>query len=124
LNIVCHKADEGGGILIRALEPISGIDLILKNLGKSKDNCDLKKLLNGPGKLCKALNINKTLNEEDAVAGDKIYLLEGERIKEEMILATRRINIPYAGISKDWLWRFIIKDSPFLSRPLDYLPKY
>lgn len=116
LNVVCHQDGQAGGVLIRALEPIEGIDLILKNLKKSKDNYDIRKLLNGPGKLCKALKIDSSLNGEDMVRGDKIYFTEGEDIKKEEILATPRINIPYAGICKKWLWRFIIKDSEFLSR--------
>lgn len=116
LNIVCHTKKEAGGILIRALEPIEGIDLILKNLGRPKDNCDIKKLLNGPGKLCKALKIDKSLNGFDLIKGDELYLTEGQNIKKEEILSTPRINIPYAGNCKGWPWRFIIKDSKFLSR--------
>jgi DNA-3-methyladenine glycosylase len=116
LNVVSHRDGQAGGILIRALEPISGIDLILKNLKKSKDNFDIRRLLNGPGKLCKALKIDKSLNGTDMVEGDRLYFVDGEDIKEEQILATPRINIPYAGISKRWPWRFIIKDSEFLSR--------
>jgi len=114
LNVVCHRQNEAGGILIRALEPIKGIDLILKNLNKT--NFDIHKLLNGPGKLCRALKIDKSLNGLDLIKGDKIYLTEGEIIDEKRILKTPRINIPYAGISKNWKWRFLIKDSKFLSR--------
>jgi len=116
LNVVCHFKGEAGGILIRALEPIKGIDIILENLEKSKKYYDIKKLLNGPGKLCKALKIDRSLNGEDLISGEKICLTEGEKIEREKILSTPRINIPYAGISKEWLYRFIIKDSEFLSR--------
>ncbi|MCM8757775.1 MAG: DNA-3-methyladenine glycosylase [Candidatus Omnitrophica bacterium] len=116
LNVVCHNKGKAGGILIRALEPIEGIDLILKNLDKSKDNYDIKKLLNGPGKLCKALKINKSLNGFDMIEGDELYFTEGENIRKEEISSTPRINIPYAGICKRWFWRFIIKDSEYLSR--------
>jgi len=116
LNVVCHERGKAGGILIRALEPISGIDLILKNLNKSKENFDIKKLLNGPGKICKALKIDKTLNGEDMILGNRLYFEEGEKIKENEILATPRINIPYAGPAKKWPWRFIIKNSDYLSK--------
>lgn len=116
LNIVCHNKDGAGGVLIRALEPIEGIQIILENLEKEDKNYDIRKLLNGPGKLCRALKIEKSFNGYDVIEGDKIYLIEGEKIEKQRIIATRRINIPYAGISKNWLWRFIIKDSEFLSR--------
>jgi len=106
-NVVCHRQKEAGGILIRAVEPLKGIKLILKNLNRGKK--DLPKL-NGPGKVCRALKIERNLNGQDLIKGKKIYLTEGENIDERRILKTPRINIPYAGISKDWKWRFMIKD--------------
>jgi len=109
LNIVCHSDREAGGILIRALEPLEGKDLILKNINKS--NYDIHKVLNGPGKVCRALKIDKNLNGEDLIRGNKIYIIEGEKIDDKEIVKTPRINIPYAGISKYWKWRFIIKNS-------------
>lgn len=115
LNVVAHRDNEAGGVLFRAAEPISGVDIILKNLNK-KDEYDITKLLNGPGKLCKALGLNRKYNEEDMVEGSKVYLTLGEEIDEKEILATKRINIPYAGKDKNLPWRFIIKNSKFLSR--------
>ncbi|MCM8819458.1 MAG: DNA-3-methyladenine glycosylase [Candidatus Omnitrophica bacterium] len=117
LNIVCHKKDKAGGILIRALEPIDGINIILKNLKIRKKNFDITKLLNGPGKLCKALNINTKLNGYDLISGKNIYLTYAPSAKKEKIISTPRINIPYAGIAKRWFYRFVIKDSKFLSKP-------
>ena len=116
LNVVCHKKDEAGGVLIRAAEPVEGIDLILENLNLKNKKYEVTKLLNGPGKLCKALKINKTLNGEDMVEGNKIYFLDGERINKKNIITTSRINIDYAKKSRDWLWRFVIKNSKFASR--------
>ena len=115
LNVVAHKDKGAGGVLIRALQPLSGIEIILRILGK-RERYDVKKLLNGPGKLCKALRIDKNLNGEDMVEGSRLFFVEGEDIKKEEIASTPRINIPYAGPSKLWRWRFIIKDSPYLSR--------
>lgn len=111
LNVVCHKKDEAGGVLIRAAEPVEGIDLILENLNLKNKKYEVTKLLNGPGKLCKALKINKTLNGEDMVEGNKIYFLDGERINKKNIIKTSRINIDYAKKSRDWLWRFVINRS-------------
>jgi len=116
LNVVCHKDNDAGGVLIRALEPIEGIELILKNLNLINKSFNITKLLNGPGKLCKALKVDKKLNNEDMVEGKKIYFLDGEEIKEEDILATPRINIDYAKKSRNWLWRFVVKNAKFASR--------
>lgn len=116
LNIVSHQDNQAGGILIRAAQPIQGINWILENLGISKKTYDITKLLNGPAKLCRGLKIDKTLNGIDMIAGDILYLTEGEKINNTEIIATPRINIPYAEESKEWLWRFVIKDSKFLSR--------
>lgn len=115
LNVVCHKECEAGGILIRAAEPVDGLGLILKNLNKHKD-IDITKLLDGPGKLCKALKIDKNLNAEDMIDGEKIYFLEGEKVEKSEIVSTPRINIPYAEECKNWPWRFIIKNSRFVSK--------
>ncbi|MEN3013540.1 MAG: DNA-3-methyladenine glycosylase [Endomicrobiia bacterium] len=120
LNVVCHKNGQAGGVLIRAAQPTEGIDLILKNKGKTiSSNINRKiltNLLNGPGKLCKGLKIDRKLNGEDMVKGKFLYLLEGEKVKTSEILKTPRINIPYAKKSKNWLWRFLIKNSEFVSR--------
>lgn len=114
LNIVCHRKNDAGGILIRAAVPIEGVELILNNLNKTsiQSSLDLEqyyKFLNGPGKLCRALKIDKTLNLTDMLNGKQLYLLEGEIVKKSEIIKTPRINIPYAKKSKDWLWRFVIK---------------
>ncbi|MCM8804894.1 MAG: DNA-3-methyladenine glycosylase [Candidatus Omnitrophica bacterium] len=115
LNVVAHEKEKAGGVLFRALEPIYGIEKILENLNK-KEYYIITKLLNGPGKICKGLKIDRKLNGEDMVEGSIIYLIEGEKIKEKEIQVTTRINIPYAGKDKDLPWRFIIKNSKFLSR--------
>lgn len=115
LNVVAHEPKRAGAVLIRALEPVKGMEFILKRLNKPED-FDRRKLLNGPAKLCKALGIDKSLNQEDMVEGDKLFIVKGEKISQDKISATRRINIPYAEKAGDWLWRFIIKDSEYLSR--------
>lgn len=110
-NIVTNGPNVPYAILVRALEPIEGIELMQKRINKEKIN----QLCNGPGKLCKAMAINKSDNGID-LCGNEIYITEGERIEEENIIATPRINIDYSGPAKDYLWRFIIKDSLYISR--------
>lgn len=115
LNVVSHEEGKGGGVLFRALEPISGIKIICENLNK-KGKYDITQLLNGPGKICKGLKLTRFQNEEDMVDGNIIYITEGEPVDEKEIAVTTRINIPYAGKDKDLPWRFIIKNSKFLSK--------
>lgn len=75
---------------------------------------DLKKLASGPGKLTIAMGIDMSHNGAD-LCGDELYITEGRSVAETKILATRRINVNYAGEWKELPWRFVIRDSPFLS---------
>jgi DNA-3-methyladenine glycosylase len=110
-NVVTSEVDKPEAILIRALEPIEGIELMKKRTNKKK----ITELCNGPGKLCNALGIDKSDNGLD-LCGDELYITQGEKIDEKYIKATPRINIDYSGPAKDYLWRFVISDSPYLSR--------
>jgi len=93
LNIVANVIDVPEAVLIRAVKPLE----------------NFKGELNGPGKLTKWLNIDKTYNGIDLAASDEISLIDdGYRISK--IAAAKRINIDYAGADKDRLWRFYIND--------------
>ncbi|MCX7842569.1 MAG: DNA-3-methyladenine glycosylase [Clostridia bacterium] len=110
-NIVTNTSEKPEAVLIRALEPVEGLELM-----KIRRKTDaLKKLCSGPGKLCAAMGINREQNGLD-LCGDVLYLAEGDRIDEKDIAATPRINIDYAGEAKDYLWRFIIRDNKFVSK--------
>lgn len=101
-NVVTENKDYPAAILIRALEPISGF--------KSNN----PKLMNGPGKLCREMKIDKKLNGIK-LNGDKLYIAQGERINNQQIKTAKRIGVDYAGKYKHKLWRFYIKDSPSVS---------
>lgn len=102
LNIVTEKKDFPAAILIRALEPIENI--------KTKTN--------GPGKLCKALKIDKKLNNQNLIASQKLYLAHNpkEKIKPSQIIQAKRIGIDYAGQYKHKLWRYYINNNNFISK--------
>lgn len=111
MNIVTNKKDIPHAVLIRALEPIEGIDIMKKRRNIS----NLKNLCNGPGKLCKAMAIDKGCYGMD-LCGEELYLeYPDQEIKEKDIIATPRINIDYAQEAKDFPWRFVLKDSKYLS---------
>jgi DNA-3-methyladenine glycosylase len=107
-NIIAHKRGGVGGVFIRSVEPVDGIKVMLKRYKIKKNNQkDIMKLTNGPGKLCKALGIDKKLYGED-LCGKRIYLLEGEKVSLRNIIAAPRVNIDYAGKGKHYPWRFIL----------------
>jgi DNA-3-methyladenine glycosylase len=101
-NVVAHEKGKSGGVFIRAVEPITGIELI-------------PSLTNGPSKLCIAFGINKSLNGTD-LCGNELFITNGEDIPDSEIAWTPRINIDYAGKAKNWPYRFVIKENVFLSR--------
>ena len=115
LNIVTEKKDYPSAVLIRAIEPINGIDLIKKNRSiKSKKDIDLT---NGPGKLTQALKIDKSLNGKRLSKRNKIYIEDSKNnIKDIDIVKSKRINIDYAKEWKDKFLRFYIKDNKFISK--------
>lgn len=103
-NIVTNKKDKPEALLIRALEPIEGIELMMKR----RNTKNLKNLCNGPGKLCMAMGINKSHYGID-LCGNILYLEDAKPISKENIVTSKRINIDYADEAKDYLWRYTIR---------------
>lgn len=113
-NVVTGKKGQGTAVLIRALEPIQGIDTMINNRfgRKLKNEKETFNLTSGPGKVCQAFSIDRTHSGTD-LTGDKIFILDGEKIKSRDIWISKRIGITR---SVDFPWRFFIKDNPYLSR--------
>jgi DNA-3-methyladenine glycosylase len=111
-NVVTNLDEIPHAVLIRALEPVEGIELMRKRRpGQSDTN-----LTNGPGKLCIALGIDRRLDGADLL-GDGVWIEEGERrIPPSAIARGPRIGVDYA---EDWVdkpWRFWIRNNPYVSR--------
>jgi len=111
-NIVTNKVNIPEVVLVRALEPVEGIDLMAQKRATDK----IKNLCSGPGKLCRALGIDKTFNEVDLCSGS-LFLEDYKIINKKDILTSPRINIDYSGEAKDYLWRYYIKDNVYVSKP-------
>jgi DNA-3-methyladenine glycosylase len=116
MNIVTRPAGAPEAILIRALEPLDGLTLMgwrrgIEDTGSLKNH---RNLCSGPGKLCIALGIDKSCYGAD-LCGDVLYLEEGAPPPEGAIAATKRINVAYAGEAAGYPWRFVLRDSPYLS---------
>lgn len=118
INVVTEKRDHPRAVLIRALKPVEGLELMAERQGiniSSGNLKDLKNLTNGPSKLCQALGIDSYLNGIDLL-GDELFIETGKKLEADKITATPRINIQYAEKYRHKPWRFIFKSSPFLSR--------
>lgn len=113
LNIVANKMDVPHCVLIRAVEPLNEKAIAFSKVNRPIKSKKLQDLTNGPGKLCKALKIDKVLNEIDVTKKGALYILEGEEPKE--IVMDKRINIDYAEEYKDKEWRFYIQGNPYVS---------
>ncbi|MEK6282599.1 MAG: DNA-3-methyladenine glycosylase [Acidobacteriota bacterium] len=110
-NVVTNLPDMPHAVLIRALQPVEGIELMRKRRHRQPD----RSLTNGPGKLCIAMGIDRRLDAADLL-GNRVWLEDGERIPRSRIMSGPRIGIDYAEEWVDKPWRFWIKDNPFVSR--------
>ena len=110
MNVVANFKDIPDAILIRALQPVEGINLMIER--RQKNN--LRELCNGPGKLTQAMAITKNHYGVD-LCGDEIFIETVEDFQPE-IVATKRINVDYAGDAANFLWRFIQKNNPYISK--------
>jgi DNA-3-methyladenine glycosylase len=113
-NVVTGKKGQGTAVLIRAVEPVSGIDLMIKNrFGRNlKNDKEIFNLTSGPGKLCKAFGIDRSHSGID-LTGKEIFILDNEKIPDDKTGVSTRIGITR---STDLPWRFFIKNNPYLSR--------
>lgn len=109
MNVVANEKNIPESVLIRALEPIEGIELMKKRRKTEK----LKNLCSGPGKLCQAMGINMTHYGTDLC--DNIIYIEDNK-KDYEIEQSKRIKIDYAGDAKDYLWRFTAKNNKYISK--------
>ena len=108
MNVVANVENIPDAVLIRALQPTDGINLMRKRRGKN----NLRDLCSGPGKLAQAMGIDKNHYGVD-LCGDEIFI-ETTNILPE-VTATKRINVDYAGDAANYLWRYIMTGSEFLS---------
>lgn len=114
-NVVTGNKDEGKAVLIRAAEPLEGIEsMALNRFGKERlTKKELLNLTNGPGKFCKSFEINKTHGGIDLTTGE-ILILNNIKIAKHDIVNTTRVGITK---SKELKWRFYIKHNPYVSKP-------
>jgi DNA-3-methyladenine glycosylase len=103
-------------VLIRAIEPISGLDTMAKRRGFIELTMkSITNLTNGPAKLCIAMGIDKSLYGVD-MCGEELFIASPNPKADFEIVSTPRINIDYAGEAKNYPWRFLIKNNKYVSK--------
>jgi DNA-3-methyladenine glycosylase len=107
-NVVTGPEGYSSAVLIRALEPTEGVELM--RINRHRDTVD-RRLTNGPAKLCQALNIDRSFNGHDLRCSPLRLIMRTPSVPEPIVQTTR------IGITKDAFrpWRFYIKDNPFVS---------
>jgi DNA-3-methyladenine glycosylase len=111
-NVVTNQDGEADAVLIRALEPTGGIEWMQKRMNTSSPI----RITSGPGKLTKALGIDRTMNGKYLLANEVWIEDSGTKIGSSKIVASPRIGIDYAGEDAKLPWRFYIKDNVWISR--------
>ena len=109
MNVVCGPAGTGSGVLLRAIQPLEGIEIMKKNRPRAKGRL----LTAGPARLTMAMGIDQTMYGMDLTSGP-LYIESGNEPVE--VECTPRINIDYAENGRTFPWRFVLKGSPWVSR--------
>lgn len=112
-NVVTNVADKPHAVLVRAVEPFEGIDLMRERRPHQSDH----NLTNGPGKLCVALGIDRKLDAVD-LTGNRVWIEAAKPVSRSKVQTGPRIGIDYAEEWIDKPWRFWIQDNPYVSRQL------
>ena len=114
LNAVCEPEGVGAAVLIRALEPLEGIDHMRERRGVDA----VRQLCSGPGKLTQALGIGLELNDTDLLHGPVMFGDRPRAWRDVAIGVDKRVGITKAA---DLPWRFVAAGSRYVSRPVPRL---
>jgi len=113
MNVVTQEADVAEAVLLRAAEPLRGIESMRARRPKAKRDADL---MNGPGKLCAALAIDRALDGEP-LDGNRLFLTARDvEIDEGDIAVSPRIGVDYSGDAAHWPLRFFLRGNAYVSR--------
>lgn len=113
LNIVANVKDTPQGVLIRAVEPVDEKSINFARANRNIRSKKVEDLTNGPGKLCKAMKIDRTLNATSVLGKGELWIEDAPLCTD--IVTDKRINIPYAEEYQDVEWRFYIRGNSFIS---------
>ena len=112
LNVVTQEADIAEAVLLRGAQPLRGLDTIRENRPKAKRDFDL---MNGPGKICSALAIDRSLDGE-SLHGRRLYITERDiEVRDDEIGISPRIGVEGAAGAAHWPLRFLLKGNRYVS---------
>jgi DNA-3-methyladenine glycosylase len=111
-NIAAHPAGTPGAVLIRAVEPQTGLDLLRRRRGSRRD----RDLTNGPAKLAQALDLTGEHNDLDLCPGVEITVTDGTLGIDETVAIGPRIRVPGGDDARARPWRFWIAGNRWVSR--------
>ncbi len=109
VNVVTSPKDFGAAVLIRAVEPVEGIEYMRQRRGKAVHH---NNLTNGPAKLCEALGIDKRMLGESLISSKSIWLESSIKVNTADIGSSRRVGI---SKSPELPWRFFLKGNRWVS---------
>src|SRR5262249_58706864 len=109
-SVGTNAAEMPHAVLVRALEPVDGIEVMRARRGTRADH----DLASGPGKLCLALGIDRALDGADLL-GTQAWIEAGRRVPTAAVSIGPRIGIDYAGAWVSKPWRLWVRDSPHVS---------
>jgi DNA-3-methyladenine glycosylase len=107
LNVTTEGHGTPGAVLIRAIEPMEGLELMQRNRGMD----DVRRLAAGPGNLTKALDIGRGSNGEDLTRSQRLFIESGQWVGE--VGVSTRVGV---SSGRSFRWRFFAKDNTFVSR--------
>jgi DNA-3-methyladenine glycosylase len=107
-NVVTGREGEGSAVLLRAAEPLEGLDTMAANRGLTGE----RSLCSGPGRLTQALAIARAENGADLVRGAWVALREGEPVTRRRVARTTRVGV---NVGADKRWRYLERGSRFVS---------
>ncbi|WP_019639947.1 DNA-3-methyladenine glycosylase [Paenibacillus fonticola] len=115
LNVVTGTENDPQAVLIRAVEPLTARDEAMMRHHRGAAARRPVDLSGGPGKLCRGLRIDKSLNGQSlADQGGPLWIEAGKPLRSEDIMQSPRINIAYAEEYAAKPWRFFVKDNPYV----------
>lgn len=112
-NIITNIEGIPHAVLVRALQPTTGIDVMLRRRGKRRLDSHLT---SGPGSVARALGIRGN-HSGVSLLGNTIWIEDGQKIPVDMIGAAPRVGVSYAGKDALLPWRFYVRECPWVSRP-------
>jgi DNA-3-methyladenine glycosylase len=112
LNVVTEEESFPAAVLIRALEPLEGLEIMRRYRPDRPD----RELTNGPAKLCQALAIERNFNGVDLCTSEVLFIEEGQRVARQEIGASPRIGIKADELARSVTWRFYLRGNEFVSR--------